>query len=91
MADTPPRAPMQLHLEHLAADADDVVAMLTARHEEGGDLHPEALPRAQRLQTSLRDLVHALSQHEHLAFSFDDVWQALSRRHEDREVFPPDG
>ncbi len=69
------------HLEHLAVDADEVVAMLTRHHEAGGDLHPEALPKAERLQTSLRAVIHALIRHEHLAMAADDVWAALTVEH----------
>lgn len=55
--------------------------MLTRQHEAGGDLHPEALPNAERLQTSLRAVIHALTHHEHLAMSADDVWAALTLEH----------
>ena len=69
------------HLEHLAADADDVLAMLEVQHSAGGDIHPEALGKAERLQTSLRDVVDALTHHEHLAMDSDDVWNALTAKH----------
>lgn len=65
------------HLEHIAADADDVVAMLTRHHAEGGDIHPEALPKAERLATGLRQVIDALTTHEHLAAGADDVWRLL--------------
>ena len=76
------------HLGHLAADADDVVAFLTRSHEEGGDIHPEALSASQRLSTSLREVIHALTHHEHLAMRADDVWAMLTRRHEEHEDGP---
>ena len=69
--------PHPFHLAHLAADADDVVAMLTRHHEDGGDIHPEALPKAERLATSLRQLITALGTHEPLAASTDDVLHML--------------
>ena len=69
------------HLTRLAADADDVVAMLSAHHADGGDIGPEALGTASRLQTSLHDVVHALTHHDHLAMSSDDVWAALTTKH----------
>ncbi|MEQ8719178.1 MAG: hypothetical protein RIE08_16330 [Acidimicrobiales bacterium] len=78
------------HLEHLAADADDVVAMLTRRHAEGGDIHPEPLAKAERLQTSLREVIDALTHHEHLAMGADDVWAMLTRKHSETEIFPDD-
>ena len=65
------------HLEHLAADANDVVAMLTRQHADGGDIHPEALPKAERLATSLRQVIDALTTHEHLAAGAEDVWRML--------------
>jgi hypothetical protein len=77
---------MTQHLEHLAADADDVFELLTRQHEAGGDLHPEALPKAARLRTSLHDVLQEVSHHEHLAMGADDVWQALTRKHYGREV-----
>ena len=70
------------HLGHLAADADDVMALLAAQHAEGGELHPEALAKTERLQSSLHDVIHALTHHEHLAMGADDVWGVLSRRHD---------
>ncbi|MFV0259600.1 MAG: hypothetical protein ACK5PP_14285 [Acidimicrobiales bacterium] len=75
------------HLDHLAADADDVVAMLNRQHDAGGDIHPEALPKAARLQTSLKQVIEALRTHPHLAASSDDVWAMLNRQHHDH----PDG
>ena len=68
------------HLEHLAATADDVVDMLSRPHE-AGEIHPEALTRAAHLQTSLRDVIHALLHHEHLAIKADDVWKLLTVKH----------
>lgn len=76
------------HLGHLAADADDVMALLTTQHAEGGDIHPEAMHKAERLQTSLHEVIHALTRHEHLAMSADDVWTALSRKHDDESGDP---
>ena len=70
-------SPVPLHLEHLAADADDILAMLSRHHDEGGDLHPEALPKAEHLATSLRQLIEALHTHEHLAAGMDDVLRML--------------
>ena len=69
------------HLEHLAADADDVLAMLQVTHAAGGDIHPEALGKAERLHTSLRDVIHALTDHEHLAMDSHDVWNAITIKH----------
>ena len=69
------------HLEHLAADADDLSTFLTQTHDEQGDIHPEALGKSERLSTSLREVIHALTQHEHLAMSSDDVWRALTVQH----------
>ncbi|MBT8240628.1 MAG: hypothetical protein KJN63_05320 [Acidimicrobiia bacterium] len=68
------------HLEHLAATADDVVGMLNRSHE-AGEIHPEALTQAAHLQTSLRDVIHALLHHEHLAIKADDVWKVLTVKH----------
>ena len=79
---------LALHLEHIAADADDVLAMLTRKHDEGGDIHPEELGKAARLQTSLRKVIHALTHHEHLAMGADDVWAMLNRHHEAGEYNP---
>jgi hypothetical protein len=76
------------HLGHLAADADDVAEMLTRSHEEGGDIHPEALAKSQRLSTSLRDVIHALTEHDHLAMSSDDVWKMLTRKHQEHDDGP---
>ncbi|MDH3752895.1 MAG: hypothetical protein OEU32_03395 [Acidimicrobiia bacterium] len=73
------------HLEHLAVDADDIVAMLTRAHDEHGDIHPEALGKSEQLSTSLREVIHALTHHEHLAMSADDVWRALSLKHADHD------
>ncbi len=68
------------HLSHLAATADDLAALLGRRHEEG-EIHPEALAQSEHLSTSLKDVIHALTQHEHLAMTGDDVWKALSVKH----------
>ncbi len=68
------------HLEHLAATADDVVDMITRSHT-AGEIHPEALTQAAHLQTSLRDVIHALLHHEHLAIKGDDIWKTLTRKH----------
>ena len=73
------------HLEHLAADADDVTEFLTRQHEEGGDIHPEALGASKRLSTSLREVIRALTEHEHLAMTSDDVWKALTAKHTSRD------
>ena len=85
MADTD-ATPMAHHFQHLAADADEVVALLSRQHEQGGDIHLEALPKAARLRTSLHEVLDALRHNEHLAMGADDVWKALSRNHADREV-----
>jgi hypothetical protein len=74
------------HIEQLAADADDLMALLTRQHEEGGDLHPEALGKAARLQTSLHAVLNALTKHEHIAMGAEDVWRTFSREHRSREV-----
>ena len=76
---------LPLHLERLAADADDIVAMLTRHHEDGGDIHPEALAKAADLNASLKDVIHALTHHEHLAMDADDVWAALTIKHRDHD------
>ncbi|NNF53938.1 MAG: hypothetical protein HKN03_05785 [Acidimicrobiales bacterium] len=73
------------HLEHLAADADDIVAMLTVDHDQEGDIHPEALAKSERLQTSLREVIRALTHHDRLAMKADDVWAVLSVKHEDHD------
>ncbi len=49
------------HVDRLAADTDDLVAMLTRHHAAGGDLHPEALDASTRLAASVRDLQAMLS------------------------------
>ena len=74
------------HLEHLAADADDIVAMLTLPHSEKGDIHPEALAKSARLQTSLREVIFALTHHDRLAMKADDVWSALSLKHDEHDT-----
>lgn len=74
------------HLEHLAADAGDLAAMINVSHSEGGDIHPEALRKSERLQTSLRDVIHELTHHEHLAMSADDVWAALTVKHHEHDA-----
>lgn len=72
------------HLAHLAATADDVAALLSRQHAEG-EIHPEALGKAEHLSTSLNDVIHALTYHEHLAMSSDDVWKALTVKHRDHQ------
>ncbi len=69
------------HLINLAASADDVAAMLTRPHT-AGEIHSEAVAKAEHLSTSLHDVIHALTHHEHLAMTSDDVWKALTRKHE---------
>lgn len=81
MTDTPDEVTLVNHLGNLAADADDVKAMLTAQHAAGGDIHPEALDKAERLQTSLHEVIRELTRHEHLAMGADDVWATLNRKH----------
>jgi hypothetical protein len=81
MTDTPEPASLAHHLSHLAADADDIETLLTRSHAEGGDIHPEALGKSERLATSLRDVIHALTEHEHLAMGADDVWKTLTVKH----------
>ena len=71
------------HLGHLAAGLDDVVAMITTHHDDGGDIHPAALAKAASLQTSLSDIIYALTHHDHLAMKADDVWASLSIKHQD--------
>ena len=80
---TDPQEPETLaqHLGHLAADADDIKQLITRQHDAGGDIHPEALGKADRLSTSIRDVINALHEHEHLAMTADDVWSVLSVRH----------
>lgn len=73
------------HLERLAADANDVKALLTAHHDENGDIHPEALAKSARLATSLAEVVRALTQHDHLAMDADDIWSALTIKHDQRD------
>jgi hypothetical protein len=87
MAAQPDPNTLAEHLGHLAADADDLTAMLTRSHDEGGDIHPEALGRSERLATSLREVIKALGEHEHLAMGADDVWAMLTRKHKE----PPAG
>lgn len=86
MADdqTPEDGTLARHLEHLAATADDVAAMLNRPHAKS-EIHPEALGKAERLSTSLKEVIHALIHHEHLAMTRDDVWKALSRKHKDHQ------
>lgn len=86
MADdqTPEHGTLARHLEHLAASADDVAAMLNRPHAES-EIHPEALGKAERLATSLKEVIHALTHHEHLAMTGDDVWKALSVKHKDHQ------
>lgn len=73
------------HLGHLAVDADDLEAFLTRQHDDAGDIHPEALGKSKRLATSLRDVIHALTEHEHLAMGADDVWKALTVKHAEHD------
>jgi len=70
------------HLSHVAATADDLTAMLNRPHELG-EIHPEALEKSEHLATSLKAVIHALTEHEHLAMSSDDVWKALTVKHRD--------
>ena len=86
-ADTPAAEDGTLahHLEHLAASVDDVVAMLNRHHEEG-EIHPEALPKAEHVSASLKEVIHALTHHEHLAMTSDDVWKALTIKHKEPEI-----
>lgn len=86
MADdqTPDDATLAHHLDHLAATADDVVGLLGRPHADG-EIHPEALGKAERLSTSLRDVIHALTHHDHLAMSGDDIWKFLTVKHQDHE------
>ena len=88
MSDQPDPETLAHHLGHLAADADDVMAMLASQHADGGDIHPEAMHKAERLQTSLHDVIQALTRHEHLAMGSDDVWSALTRKHNDETGNP---
>lgn len=76
---------MAHHLEHLAVTAEDVVAFLTRPHDEG-EIHPEALPKAEHLALGLREVIDAIRHHdhlEHLAVSSDDVWKMLTVKHKD--------
>ncbi len=68
------------YLTHLAANADDLAEFLGRSHEPG-EIHPEALAKSERLATSLKDVVYALTHHEHLAMTSDDVWRALTIKH----------
>ncbi len=76
------------HLGSLADDASGLSALLNASHAEGGDIHPEALARAAKLETSLRQVIHALGHHDHLAMDADDIWHALDVEHHGREINP---
>lgn len=69
------------HLEHLAATADDVAAMLSRPHPEA-EIRPEALAKSEQLSTSLKEVIYALTHLEHLAMTGDDVWKALTIKHE---------
>ena len=89
MENEPQDGTLAHHLEHLAASADDLSAMLTRSHDDAGDIHPEALPAAEKLSTSLKDIIHALTHHEHLAMSSDDVWKTLSVKHTDHDHGEP--
>lgn len=71
------------HLSQLHADAAHVEEML---HEhvppaEGPLIHPEALVKSAKLQTSLSQIIHALTHHEHLVMTSDDVWEMLTLGH----------
>lgn len=88
MSDQPDPETLAHHLGHLAADADDVTAMLTSQHADGGDIHPEAMHKSERLQASLHDVINALTHHDHLAMDADDVWATLSRKHHDNSGDP---
>ncbi len=85
MTEQPAPETLYHHLERLAADADDVKALLTAHHQENGDIHPEALAKSARLATSLGEVVRALTQHEHLAMDTDDIWNVLTVKHNQRD------
>ena len=49
------------HLAYLAATADDVAGYLN--EPRGGEIHPEALAQSEHLATSIKDVIHALTQH----------------------------
>lgn len=95
MPDDLDRDELTEHLEGLAVHADDLVSMLTVQHREGGDIHPEALPKAEHLKTSLRDVVRALVHREplphpeRLAASGKDVEALLTREHQPHEDDSP--
>ncbi len=76
------------HLATLASDASGLSEVLNAHHAEGGDIHPETLDKAARLETSLHKVVQALTHHEHLAMGADDIWRMLNREHRGREIDP---
>jgi hypothetical protein len=78
------------HLITLADDAQGLSAMLNADHDPEGDIHPEALQKAAHLETSLREIIKALTHHEHLAMGPDDVWKVLNADHKKREIMPDD-
>lgn len=77
------------HIKLLLADATDVTALLNVHHRDGGDVNPETLGKAERLETSLGEVVEALTHHEHLAMDADDVWHMLSVKHKEREINRP--
>ncbi len=70
------------HLTHLAASSDDLAEFLGRSHE-AAEIHPEALVKSERLSTSLKEVIHALTHHDHLAMTSDDVWKALTIKHEE--------
>ena len=75
------------HLEHLAMTADDVASFMQRAHEEG-EIHPEALPKAEKLPLSIREVIHAILHHphlEHLAMDREDVWKQLTLKHSDHD------
>ena len=67
--------------------ADDVANFIQRAHDEG-EIHPEALPKAEKLPLSLRELVQTILHHphlEHLAMNRDDVWKELTLKHRDHD------
>ncbi len=70
------------HLTHLAASADDLAEFLGRPHD-AAEIHPEALAKSEKLATSLKEVVYALTHHEHLAMTSDDVWKALTIKHDE--------
>ncbi len=76
------------HLATLASEASGLSKLLHAHHEASGDIRPETLAKAAKLETSLHDVIHALTHHDHLAMGTDDVWKALNVKHQNREINP---